>query len=116
MTVIRLLPALARGAAPGRWRSLSRMDIVEMAQHASLAVMETYMLTWMVPLWLCLPGVLFVAWLGCCMAVVMGMSWIMNGRGAKESTVRSSSPAEGWMMGPDADDERWFFIAGMGTR
>ncbi|ROW08484.1 hypothetical protein VMCG_03235 [Cytospora schulzeri] len=113
-TIIRLLPSLVRGAAAGQWRSLSRMDIAKMIQHAGLALFDIYILAWSVPLWLCLPGVLFAAWFGCCMAVVMGMSRIMNGRGAKESTVRSSSPAEGWMMGPDADDERWFFIAGMG--
>ncbi|KUI53580.1 hypothetical protein VP1G_01052 [Cytospora mali] len=113
-TAIRLLPSFIRGVVPSEWRSLSRMEITEIAQHTSLAFLEMYMLVWALPLWLCLPGVFFAVWLGCCMTVVLITSRILNRRGANESTVRSSPAGEGWMMGPDADDEQWFFIAGMG--
>ncbi|KUI69438.1 hypothetical protein VM1G_05366 [Cytospora mali] len=113
-TVILLLPSFIQGVVPSEWRSLSRMEIIEIVQHTSLALLEMYMLVWAPPLWLCLPGVFFALWLGCCMVVVMILSRILNRRVASESTVRSSPAGEGWMMGPDADDERWFFISGMG--
>lgn len=109
----RLLPALAQAAV------VARVNIAEMIQHVGLALLEMYILVSAVPLWLCCPGAVFAAWLGCCSALVMGASWSLNGgRGATRGfIVRSPSPAaDGWMMRQDADDERWFFVGGMGMR
>lgn len=109
---ISLLPSLIHGAFT------SRMDISEMIQHICLALLELYMLISAIPLWLTLPGALFAAWVGCCSALVMGMSWSLNGRGIRGKVIRSPSPtaADGWMMGQEVDDEQWFFIGGIGMR
>lgn len=109
---IGLLPSLVHGAV------VARMNGYEMIQHMSLALLEVYILVSAVPLWLALPGALFAAWAGCCSALVMGMSWSLNGHGLRGEVLRSSSPAaaDGWMMGQEVDDEQWFFIGGMGTR
>lgn len=109
---IRLLPSLVYGAI------VARMEIAEMIQHIGLALLEIYMLVSAVPLWLALPGALFTAWVGCCSALIMGMSWSLNGQGPTGEVIRSPSPAatDGWMMGQEADDEQWFFIGGLGTR
>lgn len=107
----RLLPSFVHGALT------ARMDIVEVVQHVGLALLETCMLVSAIPLCLCLPGALYATWLGCCSALVLGMSWSLNGRGARGDIVRSPSPAaDGWMMGQEIDDERWFFVGGLGTR
>lgn len=107
----RLLPSLLHCAVT------TRMDAVEVIQHAALALLETWMLVSAIPLSLALPGALFAAWIGCCSALILGMSWSLNGRGARRDIIRSPSPAaDGWMMGQEIDDERWFFVAGLGTR
>lgn len=110
-----LLPDMVRAAAPRRWSSMSRMEMVEMAQHLCLAMVEMCVLTWTVPLWACLPGVLFAAWVGCCMSVIMGMVWMLNGRRSGRHMIRSTVAGD-WMMGQDMEDERWFFVGGMGMR
>ncbi|KAI3395181.1 hypothetical protein diail_1675 [Diaporthe ilicicola] len=108
---IALLPDMLRAAAPRRWSS--RREIIEMAQHACLAMIEMCVLTCAVPLWACLPGVLFAAWLGCCISVIMGMVWMLNGRRSGRQMVRSTAAVD-WMMGQEMEDEQWFFIGGMG--
>lgn len=88
-----------------------------MVQHAGLALFETYMLVFTIPLWLCLPGALFAVWMACCSALILGMGWSLNRRNARGEVLRSPSPtADGWMIGQEIEDERWFFVAGMGTR
>lgn len=75
------------------------------------------MLVSAVPLWLALPGALFAVWLGGCGALVMAMSWSLNGRGARREIIQTPSPAaDGWMMGQENDDEQWFFVGGLGMR
>lgn len=107
-----LLPALVHGAI------VSRVDTPEMIQQFGLALLEIYMIISAIPLWVTLPGALFAAWVGCCGALVMGMSWSLNGRGIRGEIIRSPSPAaaDGWMMGQEVDDEQWFFIGGIGMR
>lgn len=92
--------------------------MVEVVQHAGLALMEMYMLLAMVPLGVMFPGALFMVWMGCCGALVMGMSWSLNGGGARGQVLRAACPAaaDGWMMGQEIEDERWIFVGGMGTR
>lgn len=110
--VIGLLPSLIHGAL------MSRVGILELIQHVGLALLELYMFASAIPLWLTLPGALFAAWAGCCGALVIGMSWSLNGRGIRGGMIRSTSPAaaDGWMMGQEVDDEQWFFIGGIGMR
>ncbi|KAK2599743.1 hypothetical protein N8I77_011473 [Diaporthe amygdali] len=76
-------------------------------------MVEMCVLTWTVPLWACLTGVLFAAWMGCCMFVIMGMVWMLNGRRSGGHMIRSTVAGD-WMMGQDMEDERWFFVGGMG--
>ncbi|KAJ4393530.1 hypothetical protein N0V93_002742 [Gnomoniopsis smithogilvyi] len=108
--LISLLPSLIHGAL------ISRMNVFEMVQHVGLALLELYMLISAIPLWLTLPGALFAAWVGCCSALIVGMSWSLNGRGIRGEVIRSPSPAaaDGWMMGQEVDDEQWLFIGGLG--
>ncbi|KAL1846855.1 hypothetical protein Daus18300_014140 [Diaporthe australafricana] len=110
---VALLPDMLRAAAPRRWGSVSRIEMLEMAQHTCLAMLEMGVLACAVPLWACLPGVLFAAWVGCCMSVIMGMVWMLNGRGSGRQMVRSTAAGD-WMMGQEMEDERWFFVGGMG--
>lgn len=112
---VALLPDLLRAAAPRRWGSVSRIEMLEMAQHACLAMLEMCVLACAVPLWACLPGVLFAAWVACCVSVMVGMVWMLNGRGPGRQMVRSTAAGD-WMMGQEMEDERWFFIGGMGMR
>lgn len=114
--VMRMVPGLARRFATGSitaLRSTSWTDMAEIAQQGVLAVIELYMLVWAVPLWFCLPGAMFATWALTCMAMVIGMSWVLNGR---EQVVRCTSESDGWTTDPDPEDERWFFIGGMGQR
>lgn len=106
-TAARLLPALARAALAAR----ATAGLADAAQHVALALLELAMLVAVVPLWLLCPGLVFLAWLGGCAALVVGASWSLNGgraAAANASIVRSPSPA--------VDDERWFFVGGMGMR
>lgn len=126
-TTIRLLPTFIQAAI------VARVRLWEMAQHVVLALLEISILVSVIPLWLCLPGVVFLGWTGCCCALVMGASWSLNGgRGAVARGVlmRSAPPSEtpaavglgitrrgamGHEKGGD-DDERWFYVGGMGLR
>lgn len=112
---LTLLPDMLRAAMPRRWSSVSRMEMMEMAQHACLAMLEMCFLACVVPLWACLPGLMFAAWMGCCMSIIMCMVWMLNGRGSAGRVVRSTAAGD-WMMGQDMEDERWFFVGGVGMR
>ncbi|KAH8763045.1 hypothetical protein F5883DRAFT_676654 [Diaporthe sp. PMI_573] len=110
---LALLPDMLRAAMPRRWGSVSRMEIMEMTQHVCLATLEMCFLACVVPLWACVPGLMFAAWMGCCMSVIMGMVWVLNGRGSSGQVIRSTAAGD-WMMGQDMEDERWVFVGGMG--
>lgn len=112
---LALLPDMIRASMPRRWISISRMEMMEMAQHACLAMLETCFLACIVPLWACLPGLVLAIWMGCCMSVIMGMAWMLNGRRSAGQMIRSTAAGD-WMMGQDMEDERWFFVGGMGMR
>lgn len=106
---IALLPSLLHGAVT------ARMSIPEMIQHLGLALLEIQILVLVMPLWSILPGALFAAWAGCCGALVLVMSWYLNGETGR--VLRSPSPtADGWTIGQEVDDEQWFFVGGLGTR
>ncbi|KAG6361252.1 hypothetical protein INS49_009476 [Diaporthe citri] len=111
---LTLLPDMLRAAMPRRWASASRMEMMEMVQHACLAMLEMCFLACVVPLWACLPGLMFAAWMGCCMSMIMCMVWMLNGRGSAGQMVRSTAAGD-WMMGQDMEDERWFFVGGVGV-
>lgn len=112
---IALLPDMLRAAMPRRWASVSRTEMMEMAQQTCLAMLEMCFLVCVIPLWACLPGLMFAAWMCCCMSVIMCMVWMLNGRGSAGRMVRSTAAGD-WMMGQDMEDERWFFVGGMGMR
>ncbi|POS77369.1 hypothetical protein DHEL01_v204248 [Diaporthe helianthi] len=110
---LALLPDMLRAAMPHCWGSVSRMEMMEMAQHICLGMLEVCFLACAVPLWACLPGLMFAGWMGCCMSMIMGMVWILNGRGSARQMIRSTVAGD-WMMGQEMEDERWYFIGGMG--
>ncbi|CAN8098172.1 unnamed protein product [Discula destructiva] len=107
--LLGLVPSLLRGAVA------ARMGLAETISHVSLAFLETSIVLSAIPLWLALPGAAFAAWVVGCSALVVGMSWCLNGRGLQGQVLRSSSPtADGWTIGQEIDDEQWFYVEGMG--
>lgn len=84
-----------------------------MLLHIVLACLEMGIMLIAVPLWFMLPGAVFVAWACVCAAMVMGMCWMVNG---KEQVYQCNAGSEGWMMGQEAEDEKWMFVGGMGMR
>ncbi|KAK3303142.1 uncharacterized protein B0T15DRAFT_401822 [Chaetomium strumarium] len=78
----------------------------------ALTCVEMAMMLAALPLWLVLPGGVFAMWLGACAAVVLAVCWMLNG---KEQMYQCSagSGSEGWMMGQEAEDEKWMFLGGM---
>jgi hypothetical protein len=109
--VVGLLPTLLRGAAT------SEVDTLDLLQHTALALFEIVVIVSVVPLLLSLPGVLAAVWLGCCWVLVVALSWQLNRNGANGQVLCAKAPsADGWTIGHDIDDERWFFASGIGTR
>lgn len=109
--VSKMLPSLMKAvwnSETRNWRCWS--DFRTMALHGMLLVLESYMLLFVAPLGLGLPGVMFMMWLAGCMALVMGLSYLLNG---SEVVLSCKAGSDGWMMGQEMNDERWFFIGGM---
>lgn len=84
----------------------------DMAIHGCLVVVELAILVTLVPLWLVLPGIGFVIWLGLSAMLVQGLSWSLNGN----KTVVSCDGATSRSTDNQTDRERWFFVSGFGTR
>ncbi|KAK3381945.1 hypothetical protein B0H63DRAFT_495379 [Podospora didyma] len=82
-----------------------------MMMHAVLMCMEMCMMVAAVPLCLMLPGAMFAMWMCACAVVVMAMCWMLNG---SEQMHQCTAGSEGWMMGPESEDEKWMFMGGMG--
>ncbi|PSR84043.1 hypothetical protein BD289DRAFT_453506 [Coniella lustricola] len=107
---IRLLPTLLRGAA------VSPVDRLDLLQHTVLAFFEICVIVSAVPLLLSLPGALFGVWFACCCVLVVALGWQLNRNCANGEVIYAKAPsADGWTMGHDIDEERWFFAAGIGT-
>ncbi|KAH8900318.1 hypothetical protein GQ53DRAFT_633793 [Thozetella sp. PMI_491] len=84
-----------------------------MLAHAALILIEVPMLMAAIPLWMTLPGAAFAAWMTGCLAVVYGITQLLNDT-KKDPLVRCFAGSDGWMMGQEADDERWVYVGGMG--
>lgn len=117
---VRRMPAVARAGWTNynaRRKTTSWRDMGETALQMIVSGIEIYTLVSIVPLWLCLPGALFCAWLALCMVLVMGICRMLN---ADDEVIRHSASAanrpEAFSMGPELEEERWIFIGGMGTR
>ncbi|KAK2057248.1 hypothetical protein LY76DRAFT_516669 [Colletotrichum caudatum] len=90
---------------------LSKSHLKDMVIQLSLAIIEVGIITLAIPLFALLPGILFAAWLGISMSMVLGLSWSMNGNEIMVSCDEfGNSTAD-----IDDDNERWIFIGGMGT-
>ncbi len=110
--MMRMMPTFC-WALLVRRRPASWADTAEMMLRVMLACLEMGMMLAAVPLWFILPGGLFAAW-GCvCAGMVMAMCWMMNG---KEQMYQCNAGSESWMMGQEAEDEKWVFLGGMGMR
>ncbi|KAK0707687.1 hypothetical protein B0H67DRAFT_494367 [Lasiosphaeris hirsuta] len=83
-----------------------------MMMHTMLACMEMCMMVAAIPLCMMLPGAMFAMWMFACACMVMAMCWMLNG---PEQMHQCTAGSEGWMMGQDAEDEKWMFVGGMGT-
>jgi hypothetical protein len=109
---LRMMPTLCWAMLVQR-KPTSWADTAAMLLHVVLACLEMGIMLMAVPLWFLLPGIVFAAW-GCvCAGMVMGMCWMVNGR---EQMYQCNAGSEGWIMGQEAEDEKWLFVGGMGMR
>jgi hypothetical protein len=110
--MLRVMPTLCWALLVQR-RPSSWDETAGMALHVMLACLEMGIMLTALPLWFMLPGVLFAAWACVCAGVLTAMCWTING---KEQMYQCNAGSEGWMMGQEAEDEKWLFIGGMGMR
>lgn len=94
-------------------RSLSWADVGDGLIHLSLTVMELYMMVALIPLFLVMPGAVTALWCGVCAVIIMGFARILNG---KSRVIRCMAGSDGWMMGQEAEDEKWIYVGGMELR
>ena len=110
--MLRMMPTLCWAMLVQR-RPASWTDMMGMMLHVVLACLEMGMMLTAIPLWCMLPGAMFAAWLCVCGGIVMAMCWMLNG---KEQMYQCNAGSDGWMMGQEAEDEKWMFLGGMGMR
>lgn len=94
-------------------RKMSWADMCDALVHVNLTVMELAMMVGMIPLWLVLPGLAFAGWCAVCVMIIASFSKLVNG---KNRVIRCAAGSDGWMMGQEAEDERWIYVGGMGLR
>jgi hypothetical protein len=94
-------------------RSMSWADMAHLVIHVGLTVMELSMLVVIIPLWLAMPGAVFALWFTACTTMIMGLASVLNG---KSRVIRCMAGSDGWMMGQEAEDERWMYVGGMELR
>lgn len=111
--MLRLMPGLC-WAMVTQSGAVAWVDRAAMGLHAALACLEMGMLLAAVPR-LVLPGGVFAVWVCVCAGMVAAMCWMLNGR-AQMHLCNAGAGSEGWMMGQEAEDEKWLFVSGMGMR
>jgi hypothetical protein len=91
------------------------MDWADFLLHVALALVEAYTLAMALPLFLLLPGFFFGWWLAGCILLVMGLSWLLNGR---QQIIRSdiNPTSDTVSLEQDAEHDKWFFVGGIGLR
>jgi len=94
-------------------RSMSWADVGDVLVHLGLTLMELHLLVAVVPVFLVMPGAVSALWLGACAMVIMGLAQVLNG---KNRVIRCSAGSDGWMMGQEAEDEKWIYVGGMELR
>jgi hypothetical protein len=94
-------------------RAMSWEDMGDLLIHAGLTVMELWMLVALVPMFLIMPGAVTAFWCAACAMTIMGLARILNG---KSRVVRCVAGSDGWMMGQEAEDEKWIYVGGMELR
>jgi len=94
-------------------RSMSWADMGDMLIHVGLSIMELYMLVALIPLCLIMPGAVSALWCCACAMMIMGFARILNG---KSRVIRCMAGSDGWMMGQEAEDEKWIYVGGMELR
>ncbi|KAK4187427.1 hypothetical protein QBC35DRAFT_463850 [Podospora australis] len=110
MQMMRMIPSMCWTMLTHR-QHMTWADMGDMMMRTVLACMEMGMMVMVIPLWLMMPGAMFAMWMATCAMVVMGMCWMLNG---KEQTHMCNMESEGWMMGPEMENEKWMFMGGMG--
>jgi hypothetical protein len=92
---------------------MSWTDMVDVAVHVALTLLEMAVMVHFIPLFLFLPGFFFALWFGFCVMLIAGLSRIVNG---KIRVIRCAAGSDGWMMGQESEDERWIYVGGMELR
>ncbi|KAL8329643.1 hypothetical protein RB597_005087 [Gaeumannomyces tritici] len=113
---------MAAMAVGSRWPAAAQVPwryAADVGLQLAVGVVELYIIMLALPIWLFLPGFVFSVWSLCSAAAVWCLCRLLNSSGP---VVRHPGPAAdgggggSWMMGPDGEDERWFFVGGMGVR
>lgn len=94
-------------------RSMSWADMGDILVHAVLTILELYMMIAIVPLCLIMPGAVSALWLCACTMAIIGFARLLNG---KSRVIRCMAGSDGWMMGQEAEDEKWIYVGGMELR
>ncbi|KAL8359403.1 hypothetical protein RB601_007868 [Gaeumannomyces tritici] len=112
---------MAAMAVGSRWPAAAQVPwryAADVGLQLAVGVVELYIIMLALPIWLFLPGFVFSVWSLCSAAAVWCLCRLLNSSGP---VVRHPGPAAdgggggSWMMGPDGEDERWFFVGGMGV-
>jgi hypothetical protein len=94
-------------------RSMSWADVGDILIHVCLTIMELYMIVAVIPLFLIMPGAVSALWCGACAMMIMGLARMLNG---KNRVIRCMAGSDGWMMGQEAEDEKWIYVGGLELR
>ncbi|KAL8423748.1 hypothetical protein RB596_003821 [Gaeumannomyces avenae] len=111
---------MAAMAVGSRWPAAAQVPwryAADVGLQLAVGVVELYIIMLALPIWLFLPGFVFSVWSLCSVAAVWCLCRLLNSSGP---VVRHPGPAAdggggSWMMGTDGEDERWFFVRGMGV-
>ncbi|KAM0323724.1 hypothetical protein ACHAQA_008661 [Verticillium albo-atrum] len=90
---------------------LSGAQVKDIAVQTCLSIAEVGMLLAVVPVWLFMPGIVFATWVAMSLAVVFGLSWLLN----EDSVIISCDGSDSLAMDSETEDERWIFVSGIGT-
>lgn len=94
-------------------KSMSWADMGEVLIHTGLTIVEMHMLVAAIPLCLIMPGAVSVLWCCACAMMITACARILNG---KSRVIRCTTGSDGWMMGQEAEDEKWIYVGGMELR
>ena len=118
-TTWQILPSVTQATwqnTTSQWRASSWIDRIDTIFELVLSVAEVLFVLLAVPLWLCLPGILFCGWAASYASCLVGFAWMWQRSLRATKTIKCAEGSKSWMMGHEAEDERWIYVSGLGQR